>query len=154
MTIENAIKHFEFKLKNSWKPTATDIQAYNAILEYKTKKDSQQFIDNQLFGKLYITYYGELLKYYRATVFDKQPQKDLEDVLSDTIEKVIQDFIIKANDVERALEYTIEGVLKHPLQWTEQDKANINMKKPPNIYDETVDNLTAMVNNAINKYNK
>jgi len=149
MTIKKAVEHFEFRLSKHWKPTENDINAYNTILKFVEDKHKQQFIDNQLFGKLYIIYYGELLKYYKATVYDKEPQKHLNRVLSAPIEKVIQTFVETSNDVERALEYEIDGVLKHPQQWTEEDKKNINMKKPPNSYDECVSNLTAMINSVL-----
>jgi len=148
-TTKQALQHFAWKLKKVWQMTEDDMTAFNIISKFIDKHQKEQFNDNQAFAKLYITYYGELLKYYKTTVYDKQPQKHLNSILSTPIEKVIQTFVETSNDVERALEYEIDGVLKHPRQWTEEDKKNINMKKPPNSYDECVCNLTAMINAAL-----
>ena len=67
MTINKAINHFLWKLnpKNKqWKATQNDADAINEIADFAQTKLSEQFNDNQLFAKLYITFYGELLKVY------------------------------------------------------------------------------------------
>jgi len=54
MNIEKALSHFEWKFKNSWKPTSKDIEAYNSILEWKELQESIVFQENELLAKLWI----------------------------------------------------------------------------------------------------
>ena len=153
MNINKAIAHFEWKLTNHWKPTPKDLEAYNSMVEYVDKNNKQQLNDNQLFAKLYITYYGELLKYYKASIFDKEPQKDLHKTLDTPLETIIDTFRATLKDIEIANTFEVNGSIRHPLEWSEQDKANIKMKKVNLIpYQEAEDNLTAMINLALNTF--
>jgi flagellin-specific chaperone FliS len=54
MNIDRAISHFEYKLKNSWKPTKADIEAYNAIIEYKEKQEDINLEQNENLAKLWV----------------------------------------------------------------------------------------------------
>ena len=54
MNIDRAISHFEYKLKNSWKSTKADIEAYNAIIEYKEKQEDINLQQNESLAKLWI----------------------------------------------------------------------------------------------------
>ena len=54
MTINKALEHFEWKLKNSWKPTERDVEAYNTIVEYKETQSSIDLNENELLAKLWI----------------------------------------------------------------------------------------------------
>ena len=54
MNINKALEHFEWKFKHSWRPTATDIEAYNAILDYKAKQESYNLSQNENLAKLWI----------------------------------------------------------------------------------------------------
>lgn len=54
MNIEKALSHFEWKFKNSWKPTKKDIEAYNAIIEWKEIQESITLSENELLAKLWI----------------------------------------------------------------------------------------------------
>jgi hypothetical protein len=54
MNIDRAISHFEYKLKNSWKPTASDIEAYNSIMDYKEKQEDINLEQNESLAKLWV----------------------------------------------------------------------------------------------------
>jgi len=149
MTIKKAIEHFEWKLSNKWQATQADLNAYNEIVQFTEEKLQDQFTDNQLFAKLYITFYGELLKYYNATVLDKEPQKALHKILDTSMETIIKKFIEKANLQEQTVEHSTKNGFKHPKQ---VDTSDIKPDAVAMTYQEAKDNLTAMINMALTKY--
>ena len=153
MSINKAIQHFEFRLKNHWKPTVKDIESYNCMVEFVEDKNKQQINDNQLFAKLYIKYYSELIKYYRSSLFDKEPQKDINRLLDTPIEDIINEFRETIRTIEQSKMFEVNGTLKHPLKWSEEDKKSISMSKVELIpYEEAADNLIATVNLALNTF--
>ena len=159
MNIIKAIKHFEFKLTKHWKPTKTDLEAYNEILDFVEHKHKEQINDNQLFAKLYISYYAEILKYYQATVFDKEPQKTLHKILDTPIEQVIKDFVKTANEIEVENKMKLAGIeIKHPAlvskdqKQREADIFKIEMLDDELNYEEAKDNLTSLINLSLNTY--
>ena len=54
MNINKALEHFEWKLKNSWKPTKKDIEAYNSIVDYKHNQEGVNLSRNESLAKLWI----------------------------------------------------------------------------------------------------
>jgi len=54
MDIEKALSHFKWKLKEKWKPTETDIKAYNAIVKYKQQQEKETLKNNEALAKLWI----------------------------------------------------------------------------------------------------
>ena len=149
MTIKKAIEHFEWKFKNKWKPTQADLDAYNTILKFVEDKHEQQYNNNQLFAKLYITFYGELIKYYNATVFDKEPQKALHQILDTSIQTIIQKFLDKSNLQEQTIKHSTKNGFKHPNQ---VDTSDIEPNAVSMTYDEAEENLKTMINLALNTY--
>ena len=149
MTINKAIQHFQFKFKNNWNPTEKDIEAYNQIVEFTEAKLKQQYNENQLFAKLYISFYGELIKYYDTTVFDNTPQKALHKILDTPIETIIQKFLDKANLQEQTIEHRKTNGIKHPRIVSTED---IDLDAEAMTYKEAEDNLNAMINMALTKY--
>ena len=139
MTPHKAIEHFKWKLQNKWKPTKVDIEAFNAVKNYVVEKEKQQLIDNQLFGKLYIYLYGEFVTYYKASVMDDIPQKELHKLLDKPLKMVVESVRDRINLYE--MDYHM--------------KKNKNLKEYSELdYDELADNLRIMVNGALNEYNK
>ena len=149
MTIKKAIEHFEWKFTNKWKPTEADLNAYNTILKFIKDKHEQQYNNNQLFAKLYITFYGELIKYYNATVFDKEPQKALHQILDTPIQTIIQKFLDKANLQEQTIKHSTKNGFKHPKQ---VDTSDIEPNATAMTYDEAKENLKTLINLALNQY--
>ena len=149
MTIKKALEHFEWKLSNKWQPTEKDIEAYNEIVEFTEKQLKQQYNDNQLFAKLYISFYGELIKYYDTTVFDNVPQKALHKILDTPIENLIQKFLDKVNLQEQTIEHRKAKGINHPRIVSTED---IELDPEAMTYQEAEDNLTAMINMALTKF--
>jgi hypothetical protein len=54
MNIDKALSHFQWKLKNKWKPTELDVEAYNSILKFKRYHEQQTLQNNTLLAKLWI----------------------------------------------------------------------------------------------------
>jgi hypothetical protein len=54
MNINKALEHFKFKFQNSWKPTPRDIEAYNAIVEFKTLQETKNLSEHETLAKLWI----------------------------------------------------------------------------------------------------
>jgi len=161
ININKALEHFKWKFNNGWKPTQTDITAYNSIAEFVEQKHSNQISDNQLFAKLYIKYYGELLQFYTASVFDKEPQKELHKILDTPIEDLIKEFTDKANFLECILKMKKAGinVEKHPRTLTDlqilKEKQSFKMEFLDNemTEDEATDNLKMLINLALKEFN-
>lgn len=153
MTINKAIEYFQFMVSNGhWKKSPKTVEAINCVMDFVEKKHKDQFNNHQLFAKLYITYYGELLKYYRTDVFDDIPQKELHKVLDRPLERIIEDFVKKATDIEQSLQYEVNGVLKHPLQLSSDQKESIEILDAVMTYDEAEKNLTSLINLAIDEF--
>ena len=158
-TIKKAISHFTWKFKNVWKPTKEDVEAYNTIVDFVEKKHKEQFNDYQLFAKLYVTFYGELLKFYNCSVFDNQPEKVINKILDTPIETLIEKFVEKANTQETSLAIEKAGIeikdirLKSVEQIEQEGKKfNFEMLDPIMTYEEAVTNLTNQINLSINKF--
>ena len=54
MNIQKALQHLEWRFKNSWKPTPKDIEAYNAIVDYKEIQETKILNENESLAKLWI----------------------------------------------------------------------------------------------------
>jgi hypothetical protein len=158
MTPNNALKHFEWKFKNHWKPTQKDVDAYNTLYKYVKDTSEKQLKENELFAKLYIFLYGEFLVYYRQTVFDKTARKELNRILDTPMSEIVERFVKIANDQEtfdRMKEAGID-IDKHPVlksdEENEREKFTKEMLEPVMTIDEAYTNLNAMVVNAINAF--
>ena len=159
MNIKRAIDHFRWKFQNIWKPTENDVEAINEIMKFVNEKHSKQLENNELFCKLYIKYYGELLKYYRASVFDKEPQKELHKLLDTPLENIIQEFTDTVNEIETFLKMEVAGITeghKHCKSdkqlKSEKESFKVEMLEPELTFEQARDNLNSMINLALNRY--
>jgi len=100
MTPEKALSHFKYKLTTSWKPTAFDLEAYNALVEFVNEKQKKQLIDNQLFAKLFIWSYAQLLRHYKSNIYSKIPKSHLQDILKKSTDQHALEFKEQLNDSE------------------------------------------------------
>ena len=143
ITINKAVEHFVFKLKNVWKPTSKDGEAINEIINFVNDKHKKQFSDNQLFAKLYIHYLGKLLRFHQCSVFDGTPEKELNRIFNTPIESLINEFTAIANDQETFIKMKSVGISeKHPLlkseseKYKEKGKFELEMLEPVMTYEE------------------
>lgn len=168
MTVEKALNRIAWRLKNGWMANQNDVDALNSIIEFVNQKQKEQINYNQLFAKLYVHLYGEYLKYYDATVFDKEPQIELNKILEKSLVQIIQDFRKDLNESERYLNRRNLGLSEnHPATRNDTQKENdtkileglieedkINGVFFDEIWDyETVEkNLTIQINAALNTF--
>ena len=152
-SIKKAVDHFEWRLKNfngkTLKVSENDVKALNLISDFVEQKHKEQINDYQLFGKLFITFYGELLRFYKTDVFDKEPQKAINKILDSPMELIIQKFIDKAQEEEQRLQYVDKKTGNFKAQ---KDWKHVELVEKMD-FEEAKTNLTAMINNAINSYN-
>tara|TARA_R100001480_G_scaffold41298_1_gene54070 strand:+ start:242 stop:706 length:465 start_codon:yes stop_codon:yes gene_type:complete len=154
MTVTQAVKYFHFMLsKGHWKQTEKSKEAFNILVEFVEEKNKQQFNENQLFGKLFIAFYGELLRFYECTIFDREPQKAISKILDTPIEHLIEKFIDKHQDMGYVLQVPKEQRYE-PKKFRRPQDLDYEFKFIDKMdYQEAEDNLTAMINNALNTFN-
>ena len=142
MNIKKTIEHFQFKLKNVWKASATDIDALNSITEFVNDKHNKQLQDNEMFAKVYIFMYSYFLKRYDTDIYDSIPQKELHRYLDQPLERIVTRFKDKLNEKE----YELQGTIVHPAI----GKSTSDFK---DVWDyETVkEHLELMINLTLNK---
>ena len=139
MTVNKAMERFAWRLGGgkAFQPNQNDIEAYNTIAEFIEEKEKKQIIDNQLFGKLYIYLFGEFVNYYKASVFNNIPQKELHKLLDKPIRQIVEEVKDRLNFIE------MEACMK--------EKNNLDDYTPIE-YEEIAENLKAMINAAVNQY--
>jgi len=156
-TVKKAVEHLKWRLENFNGKTLNvrenDIKAYNMIFDFVEQKHKEQINDHQLFAKMYITFYGELLKYYGTTVMDTQPEKDIQQILKMPMEQVIEKFIDKAYDMEMLIQLP-KSERFEPVKYKNPRDLEWDFKFVDKMeYQDAEDSLTAMINNAINSFN-
>lgn len=161
-SVEKAIKHFIFKLSNVWDVTETDQQAIDVLIDFINKNHKKQFNENQLFGKLYIYLYTQLVNYYNCGVRDNTPQIDINKVLSTDINVLIESLTKTLNETETYLKLKKEGLLsKHPALLSEFDiekESEICKELGGDILKEVItikeceDNMISMINCSLDSF--
>ena len=173
MTITKALERlsWRFSQRKPFIANQNDINALNQVIEYCDKKQSEQIQNYQLFAKLYVYLYGQFLDYYKTTVFDPIPQKELHKILDKSLWFLIEEFTQTLNESERYGFMTEAGVdmNKHPLTVPESDKkqqvAALNKMLQDNknmeifkgqawSVEDVKENLETQINAAINAFEK
>lgn len=169
MTPYKAIQHIHYKLSNVWKPTPKDVEAFEALRDYVAGEHKRQYRENELFAKLYVFAFSYFLKHYKTTVFNKVPQKRVNEYLDMPFSAIVERFTDFLNDSEQYI--LIDDVLpnKHPLQYTEVEndeaiKAMAEILKDPEKsaqltkevwkIEDVAQNLEIMINNALDTFRK
>lgn len=146
--IKKALNRISWRMQNSWKSNQNDIDAYNQIVDFVN--NTNKINDYQLFAKLYIWVYGQLLIHYNATVFDKEPQKELHRILDKPLTQIIEEFTNKLNQTELYQLLQDKGISTKPHG--EKDKV-LELDQYPEWKTEDVkNNLETMINRAINQF--
>ena len=117
MTTKKALEHFKFKFSKTWKPTKTDIEALNCLIDYVDKTNKQRFRDNDLFAKLYIMVFAQFIDKYKTDIYDDIPQKELHKLINTPIEAFLVRFTERLNKNEAHILMERKGWLKtHPIE--------------------------------------
>lgn len=157
MKLKQAFNRLSWRITSLKNKNQTDIDALKTVAEFIDKTDKLN--DYQLFAKIYVTFYGELLQYYKTSVFDPSPQKDLHRLLDQSWERTVEKFVKKANDMEVYVRFKEAGISdKHPMLKTDEEKKKdlekfkLEFTDPIMTYEDAEQNLKALINLAINKY--
>jgi len=145
-----------------------DVDSYNAIEDYITKKEKEQFTNQELFAKLYIYLYMKILENEKTTIMDLHARKKIYNLLKKPMAQVIQDFTQSLNDSEAYSLLDSLGVdSSDSRKETEQinklvkEKLKEAVKTSENVskllgevwdYDFVADCLESEVNQAINLF--
>ena len=167
MDIKKAVQRIGWRFggndnKKPFPVNETDIEAYNAIVNFVKAQQEKQFEANQLFAKLYIFVYMRFISKMGATVMDTAPRKAIHKIFEKPIEQWIEEFKDEMNDSEMYSLLEKMGIeMKHPALITETER-NSNTEKAKPIakqltekvwdYETVKECLTSEINNAINKY--
>jgi hypothetical protein len=144
MKIQKALDRIKWRFggndnKYPFPVNETDIEAFNVINNYISQTQSKQFIDNELFAKLYILVYAKMIEHYKTDVFDDAPRKAIYSLLSKSVKNIILDVTERLNDYglyDRLKNNDIE--LIHPSLNLNKD---ITKQKINNAYNKNTDLL-------------
>ena len=165
MNIDKAISHFEYKLKNSWKPTKADIEAYNAIIDYKETQDNIAVAQNESLCKLFIHQF--ILMCQTKLYTSETALKSINDILNQSVSSWVDTL---RNEIPM-LKFNSVGSDKYPLQeqyvWdiprTQQRDAKILDEFQSELMgalmmevseEQVIKWVESNVNRIINKYDK
>lgn len=109
MDINKAIQHFKYKLTNSWKPTKFDIEAYNAILEYKELQESINISKNESLAKLWI---HQLMLLSNTNCYNGE--RSIQ-VIDEILEKSVYEWCLKLKEQLPMMRFNSIGLDKYPL---------------------------------------
>lgn len=124
MNIEQAINHFEYKLKNHWKPTKKDVEAYNSLIDYKEQQESASLSENEALAKLFIHQF--ILLCQTKIMTSEMALKSINDILS----KSVYEWCLILKEEIPMLRFNSIGVHKYPLD--EKDFYNVTKMQERN----------------------
>jgi hypothetical protein len=116
MNIEKALDHFEWKFKNT-KVSEKDIEAYNAILEWKELQEQQTLQRNESLAKLWIERFVVLSRTKSYTA-----ERSIN-VIDESLKKSVYDWCLILKDEIPMLRFNSIGSNKYPFK--EEDAFNM-----------------------------
>lgn len=165
MNIDKALEHFNYKFKNHWKPSKTDIEAFNSILEWKEEQENKVMQDNESLCKLWIE---KMILLSRTKLYDgKASIKVINEILS----KSTYEWCEILNNEIPMIRFNSVGLHKYPVE--EKDVYNMTklqerntkiieeyetdltkaIKTEPKLND-TIKLVNSEINKIINKFEK
>lgn len=93
MSLENSIKHLHWKCSQA-NASIKDRQAIDEVIEWINREKKKTIQQNQLFAKLYICHFGELMIHFKDISF---AQKELHKLLSESTINHVEWFRKKFN---------------------------------------------------------
>ena len=114
MNIDKAIQHFEYKFRKSWKPTTTDINSLNAIIDYKQMQEDITLTNNENLAKMWVNTLMTLsiTKTYNA----EQCIQEIDKIL----EVSVYDWCLLLQEQLPMMRFNAIGNIEFPLKPIEQ----------------------------------
>lgn len=116
MNIDKALEHFKWKLQNSWKPTKSDLEAYNAIIDFKQLQEQEVLTRNESLAKLWIE---KLILLNRSKMYDA---KRSIQVIDEILDKPLYDLCLVLKNEIPMMRFNSVGSSKYPIE--EKDSLN------------------------------
>ncbi|RDY58911.1 hypothetical protein DX873_14730 [Flagellimonas nanhaiensis] len=115
MTLKQSIQRLKWRFseKKPFAANENDFEALNTIIDFCASIQKKNYQEQELFAKLYIAYYSNLLKFYDCTVFDSMPKKHIDGILSKPLFLLIEELKEQLNLSEKYLPIELSG--KGPL---------------------------------------
>ena len=121
MNITKAISHFEFKLDKVWKKTKQDVDAFNAILDYKELVESKAMNENEALAKLWVE---KMIILSRTKSYDGQR---CIQAIDETLNKSLYELIMILKEEIPLMRFTALMSSKIPI--SDADSYNITKVK-------------------------
>jgi trans-2-enoyl-CoA reductase len=122
MNIDKALSHLKWKFENHWKPTPKDVEAFNAILNYKDYQETTNLTKNENLAKLWI---HQLILLNETDMYSAERAIQ---VIDEILEKPVYDWVKKLHNQVNIMRF------KTLLDSKEYKKALIDLK-PFNMKD-------------------
>jgi hypothetical protein len=136
MDITKALEHFEWKLKNHWKPTQKDVDAYNQIIKFKDFHEGINLQQNELLAKLWIE---KLIMLNRTKLYTTQRSiEEIDKILSTSLYDMI---LILQNEIP-LMRFNSVGIDKYPLYEKDVLNRTKTIERNKKIVDEFETELT------------
>jgi hypothetical protein len=109
MNINKALEHFQYKFKNSWKPTPKDIEAYNAIVDFKELQETKNMAENELLAKLWV---HQLILLSRSNMYNGE--RSIQ-VIDEILSKSVYEWCIKLKNEIPMMRFNSVGMGKYQI---------------------------------------
>lgn len=139
------MKRLEWRFKTTWKPNALDIEAYNAIINFKDMQETKNLSENELFAKMWI---HQLMLLARSRMYTADMcQKTINDILKISV----YDWCLILKEEIPMMRFNAIG--NHKYQLKEDDYFNITKIRERNekIIDEFETELTRALKTEISE---
>lgn len=156
MKLSQAVERLGFTISKSNKPNATDVQAYNKILEHINKTQEETIQENLLFAKLYaFVLCGMIRKYDDIDFSNKQLNKVLSEPMSYRIEMLLT--ALKYSELEKCFKSVgVHGKSEQELR----EMFSVHKKVQENFLtcwewwdkDNVISHLNTNINLSIHEY--
>lgn len=147
MKIQRALDHFKWKFQNKWKPTPTDVEAYNAIIEYVEFQNSVNLTQNESLAKLWIE------KMILLSSSNMYSGERCIQVIDEILEKSVHDWCMILKEQIPMMRFNSVASDKYPLK--EEDVRDISkiMDRNRKIVSEFEDELSNSLKYEISEKN-
>lgn len=139
MYINKAIEHFNWRFKNSWKPTQRDIEAYNSILEYKELQETKNLSQNELFAKLWI---HQLILLSRSNMYNGE--RSIQ-VIDEILKKSVYEWCLILKNEIPMMRFNVVGMGKYQID----TETVLNRSKMDLINKEIIENYETELTEAL-----
>ena len=166
MNIEKALEHFQWKFKNHWQPTKKDIDAFNAIIEFKEMQETNSLANNENLAKLWI---HQLILLNESKMYTGERSiQVIDEILSKSVYEwvlILQSKLglMRFNSISSGnVSNKKDNALNHPLNNQQENKELVDLKAKE-LHDallhqpkeeDVIKFVNSQVNRVINKFEK